>query len=202
MNPVRIVTAITGASGALYGVRFVVRAAELGADVDLLVSTTGVRVVKEELGFDADPTRGEFRERLGAHAARVRRIPVADLGADIASGSVPVSGMAIIPCSMGCAGRIAAGTSGSLVERAADVTLKERRPLVIVPRETPFNRIHLANLLALADAGATIVPAMPAFYARPTTIDDLVDTVVDRALATFFGPDAVRSRWDPRSPAR
>ncbi len=193
----RLVTAITGASGALYGVRFVARAAELGADIDLLISPTGARVLKEELDLDADPARGALRERLGAAAGRVRRIPVNDLGADIASGSVPVDGMVIIPCSMGCAGRIAAGVSGSLVERAADVTLKERRPLILVPRETPLNRIHLQNLLTLSDAGATILPAMPAFYSRPATVDAVVDTVVDRALAVFFGPEAVRSRWRP-----
>jgi 4-hydroxy-3-polyprenylbenzoate decarboxylase len=198
---VRIVTAITGASGALYGLRFVARAAALGASVDLLVSAAGARVFHEELGCEPNPAAGPFAAALGAGAERVRRIPIADIGAECASGSVPYAGMAVVPCSMGTAGRIAAGTASNLIERAADVTLKERRPLVLVPRETPLNRIHLDALLRLTDAGAIVLPAMPAFYAGPRTIEDLVDTVVDRALAFFFGAEVVRSQWRPRGGA-
>lgn len=194
----RIVVAITGASGTAYGVRFVERAAAAGARIDLIVSAAGARVAHDELGLDLDPTRGAFAERLGDHAAAVQRIPLHDIGAECASGSVPFAGMAIVPCSMGTLGRIAGGLASNLIERAADVQLKERRPLVIVPRETPLNRIHLENLLRVHDAGAVVLPAMPAFYTGATTVDALVDTVVDRALAPFFGPDAIRSRWTPR----
>lgn len=196
-EPLRLVVAVTGASGALYGVRFVRRAAELGARIDLVVSAAGARVLKDELGLDADPEGGTLGAALGPARARVRRVPVGDIGAEAASGSVPFAGMAVVPCSMGTAARIAAGVAGNLIERAADVALKERRPLVLVPRETPFNRIHLLNLLRLHDAGAIVLPAMPAFYARPASVDDLVDTVVDRALAPFFGAAVVRSRWQP-----
>jgi flavin prenyltransferase len=194
---VRIVVAITGASGAAYGVRFVERAAAAGATIDLIVSTAGARVAREELDLDLDPAKGRFRERLGEHAARVTRIPLNDIGAECASGSVPIDGMAVVPCSMGTLGRIAGGMAQNLIERAADVQLKERRPLVLVPREAPLNRIHLENLLRAHDAGAIVLPAMPAFYAGAASVADLVDTVVDRALAVFFGPTAIRSRWVP-----
>lgn len=194
----RIVVAWTGASGAIYAERFLVRAAELGAEIDLLVSRAGVRVAVEELGYDPDPARGPLAERLGEDRARVRRVPPSDIGAECASGSVEIEGMAIIPCSMGTLARIANGVAGTLIERAADVTLKERRPLVMVPRETPLNRIHVRNMLRMTEAGAVLVPAMPGFYHRPRSIDDLVDSVVDRALSFFFGNEVIRRRWSPR----
>ncbi|MBI4879173.1 MAG: UbiX family flavin prenyltransferase [Planctomycetes bacterium] len=193
----RLVVAMTGASGALYGVRFVLRAVELGAQVDLVISAAGDLVARAELGFSPDPGEQPFADLLGAGARRVRRIPVDDCAADVASGSAAVSGMVVIPCSMGSLARIAAGTSQSLIERAADVTLKERRPLVLVPRETPLNRIHLRNMAAAAEAGAILLPAMPSFYAGERTIEDLVDTVVDRAAAIFFGGAALRAAWPP-----
>jgi 4-hydroxy-3-polyprenylbenzoate decarboxylase len=195
----RIVTAITGASGAIYGARFVQRAAELGADVDLLVSAAGARVARDELGHPLDPRSGPFHAVLGPLAERVRRIPVGDIGAEAASGSIPFAGMVVIPCSMGTAARIAHGIAQTLIERAADVMLKERRRLVVVPRETPFNRIHLENLLALDAAGAVVLPAMPAFYAGGGDVASLVDSVVDRALSFFFGPEVIRGRWIPEA---
>lgn len=195
----RIVVAITGASGAAYGLRFVARAAALGATIDLVVSPAGQRVALDELGFALDPEKDGLKAALADSPGRVTRVPATDIGAEAASGSIPFLGMAIIPCSMGTVGRIASGTASNLIERAADVMLKERRTLVVVPRETPFNRIHLKNLLALDEAGAIVLPAMPAFYAAPQSIDDLVDTVVDRALAFFFGSEVVRSKWRPES---
>lgn len=195
----KIVTAISGASGAVYGLRFVARAAALGADVELVVSSAGARVFRDELGFDISLEAGPFRDALGEHAKRVRRIPVGDIGAECASGSIPNDGMVIIPCSMGTVGRIATGSASNLIERAADVALKERRTLVVVPRETPLNRIHLESMLRLHDAGAIVLPAMPAFYAGARDIGDLVDTVVDRAAAFFFGAEVVRSPWRPES---
>ena len=193
----KIIVAMTGASGAMYGVRFLARAAELGADVELLVTSAGTRVGREELGVELDPAKDGFRALLGEAGDRVTRVPTQDIGAACASGSVEYAGMAVIPCSMGTVARIAAGTSSNLVERAADVTLKERRPLVVVPRETPLNRVHLKNLLELHDAGGVVLPAMPSFYHRPDTVDELIDTVVDRALSFFFGPDAIRKPWSP-----
>lgn len=191
----RLVVALTGASGALYGVRFMARALELGGAVDFIASEAGVRVAREELGCAPDPADERFARQLGGALERFRRLPVKDIGAEPASGSAPYAGMAIIPASMGTLARIAAGLASTLIERAADVTLKEGRPLVLVPRETPLNRIHLDNLLRLRDAGAVILPAMPAFYGRPASVEQLVDTVVDRALAFFFGPGAVRFPW-------
>ncbi|MFH0944915.1 MAG: UbiX family flavin prenyltransferase [Planctomycetota bacterium] len=193
----RIVVAITGASGSLYGVRLVVRAVELGGLVDLIASPSAEQVARTELGYELDPKRGPFHAMLGARADQVRRFDHGEVGAEPASGSAPVNGMAIVPCSMGTLARIAAGLSGNLVERAADVTLKERRPLVLVPRETPLNRIHLQNMIRLLDAGAVLLPAMPSFYHQPETVQDLVDGVVDRALSFFFGSEAVRSKWNP-----
>ncbi len=195
----RIIAAVTGASGSLYALRFLLRAVDLGAEIDLIVSPAGGRVARAELGFALEPARGELEAMLHERAARVRKIPAGDIGAEAASGSVPFDGMVIIPCSMGTVGRIANGIASTLIERAADVTLKEGRPLVVVPRETPFNRIHLTNLTALHDAGARIVPAMPAFYAGADSVEALVDTVVDRALAPIFGTGVIRSRWHPEA---
>jgi 4-hydroxy-3-polyprenylbenzoate decarboxylase len=197
----RIVVAITGASGTLYGVRLVLRAAGLGATVDLVVSKAAEQVARTELDHGLNPAEGRFRELLGDLAGQVRRFDVNDVGAEPASGSAPIDGMVIVPCSMGTIARIAAGLSETLIERAADVTMKEGRPLVLVPRETPLNRIHLQNLTRLLDAGATLLPAMPGFYTRPKSIEELVDGVVDRALACFFGSRAVRARWNPEADA-
>lgn len=192
-----LLTAITGASGALYGVRFVARIVQLGATVDLMISAAGKQVAATELGFPLDPGKGRFRELIGEGASRVHTVPVGNIGAASASGSAARDGMIVIPCTMGTLARIAAGTADSLIERAADVTLKEGRRLVVVPRETPLNRIHLSNMLSLVDAGATILPAMPAFYGAQETVNDLVDTVVDRAASLFFGSAAIRRPWDP-----
>lgn len=186
MRP-RIVTAITGASGAIYGIRFLKASLEAGADVDLVVTEYGHRLLIEELGLNLktetvegflDRTYGpaERRGNLARHGAN-------DLGAAIASGSQRWTGMVVVPCSMKTLSGIANGTAGNLVERAADVTLKERRTLVLVPRETPLNLIHLENMRKAALAGAAIVPAMPAFYPKPESFEDLADFVAGRALS-------------------
>ena len=177
----RLVLAITGASGAIYGRAILAALVRGGVDVELVVSPPGQRVARDELGHEWNDAA--LRELLGADAARVRLHRPDDVGAPIASGSYPVAGMIVAPCSMGSAGRIAAGLSDGLVERAADVSLKERRRLVLVVRESPLSVLHLENLLRLARAGATIVPAAPGFYARPKSIDDLVRFVAERAIA-------------------
>lgn len=181
----RIIVGITGASGSRYGLRLVEEILRAGARVTVLVSKAGRDVLKFEAGLDlveeASKSLGILRERFGA-GENLSHYAIDDLFAPPASGSSRYSGMVICPCSMGTIGRIAAGQAGNLLERAADVMLKERRPLVVVPRETPLGIIHLENLLALARAGGRVLPAAPGFYHRPETIDDLVEFVVARIL--------------------
>lgn len=188
-----IVVAISGASGAIYGRRLVESALAAGATIELIVTEPARRVARDELGVDwSEEDLGRW---LGRRRERVRVHDPGDIGATVASGSHPVQGMIVAPCSMGSAGRIAAGLSDGLLERAADVQLKERRPLVLVVRETPLSAIHLENLLRLARAGATILPAAPGFYGRPRAIAELVDFVVERALAAVSVEGARTVQW-------
>jgi len=177
----RVVLAITGASGAVYGDAVLAALVAAGVRVELVVSAPGQRVARDELGHGWDAA--ELRNRLGRGADAVTLHAPDDIGAPVASGSFPTAAMIVAPCSMGSAGRIAAGLSDGLVERAADVHLKERRRLVLVVRETPLSALHLENLLRLARAGATVLPAAPGFYAKPRSIDDLVRFVAERTLA-------------------
>ena len=183
----RLIVAITGASGAIYAVRLLKAALELGLDVDLVASDYGKRLLIEECGLNlkTDGLGAWLDERYG-EAERPGSLMMhraSDQGAGIASGSQRWSGMIVVPCSMKTLSGVAHGSATNLIERAADVTLKERRPLVLVPRETPFNTIHLENLLRAAHAGATILPAMPAFYQQPTSFEDLADFIAGRALS-------------------
>lgn len=186
MKP-RLVTAVTGASGALYAVRFVKAALELGLRLELVATDYGLRLLIEECELNLKTTSFEewidsrygARERPGS--VRVHREQ--DLDASIASGSQPWDAMVVIPCSMKTLSGIAHGRASNLVERAADVTLKEGRPLVLVPRETPLNLIHLDNMTRVARAGARLVPAMPAFYTKPRTLDDVADFIAGRVLS-------------------
>lgn len=182
---------ITGASGAPYAVRVLRALNEAAVPVRLIVSSYGLRLLNEESGIEGvdglraatgDWSRVEFYDSL-------------DRGATPASGSAPSRGMVVCPCSMGTLASIAAGTSRNLVERAADVALKERRPLVLVPRETPLSLIHLENMTRLTRAGATIMPAAPGFYHRPRSIDDLVDFVAARILDHLGVEHTVGRRW-------
>jgi len=181
---------ITGASGAPYAVRLLRALNESNTPVRLIVSAYGLRLLAEESGIDGlaglESVTGEW--------SQVEVFQSTDRGATPASGSARSRGMVICPCSMGTLGSIAAGTSRNLVERAADVALKERRPLILVPRETPFSAIHLENMLRLTRAGATILPASPGFYHRPRSIDDLVDFVVFRIL-DHLGVEVEAPRW-------
>jgi 4-hydroxy-3-polyprenylbenzoate decarboxylase len=170
--PSTIVIAVTGASGALYAERFLRQAVERCREVHLVISEPGTLVLRDELDLAPD--------QFGAGAANLTRYAPDDLHAPFASGSQAAEAMVIVPCSLGTAGRVAAGVSDDLITRAADVMLKERRPLVMVPRETPLNLVHLRNLTALAEAGATILPAMPGFYQRPTSIEELIEFVTAR----------------------
>jgi 4-hydroxy-3-polyprenylbenzoate decarboxylase len=186
-----VTLAVTGASGAVYAVRLLRALNESVVPVRLIVSHTGQRLLAEELGI-AD--EAALRAATGDWTGVVVYAD-ADRGATPASGSAPSRGMAICPCSMGTLASIAQGTTRSLVERAADVVLKERRPLVVVPRETPYSIIHLENMLRLSRAGAIVLPASPGFYHRPTKIDDLVDFVVGRILSHLGIEHGLGPRW-------
>jgi len=192
--PLPVVMAVTGASGAPYAVRLLEALVTSRQRVQLIVSDHGLRLLQTEtdLGSVTD-----LRARVGASDwdAHVEVFDDGDRGAAPASGSARNRGMVICPCSMGTISAISQGTSRSLVERAADVALKERRTLVVVPRETPYSAIHLENMLRLTRAGAVILPASPGFYHRPTQIAELVDFVVARVLDHLGVSHSVGHRW-------
>lgn len=197
--PPPIVVGVTGASGAPYAVRLLQQLARARRPISLIVSSHGLRLLKTEMDIGSVAL---LRERVGAPEwdACVTLHDDGDRGASPASGSSITSGMVICPCSMGTVSAISVGASRSLIERAADVTLKERRPLVLVPRETPFSAIHLDNLLRLTRAGAVVLPASPGFYHRPTAVEDLVDFIVARVLDQLRVPHALGTRWSGESP--
>jgi 4-hydroxy-3-polyprenylbenzoate decarboxylase len=189
-----IVVAVTGASGAPYAVRLLQTLIERNQRVSLIVSDHGRRLLDTEMGIASVE---QLRDRIGSAAwdANVRVFDDRDRGAAPASGSALTGGMVICPCSMGTISAIAVGASRSLVERAADVVLKERRRLVLVPRETPYSAIHLENMLSLTRAGAVVMPASPGFYHRPRSVDDLVDFIVARVLDHLGIEHALVPRW-------
>ncbi len=174
-----LVLAITGASGAPYAVRLLEVLATNRVTTWLLISADGWRLLTEECGIKDEAA---LTKATGGDWGSVRAFSDSDRGAQPASGSVQTLGMVVCPCSMGTMAAIAQGTSRSLIERAADVTLKERRKLVLVPRETPLSLVHLRNMMLAAEAGATILPAAPGFYQRPREISQLVDFVVQRIV--------------------
>jgi flavin prenyltransferase len=189
-----IVAAITGASGAPYAVRLIESLVAAERRVQLIVSSHGLRLLDTEMGI---ASVSALRTSIGS-AAWDEYITVfddGDRGAAPASGSALNDGMVICPCSMGTLSAIAAGSSRSLVERAADVALKERRKLILVPRETPLSAIHLENMLRVTRAGAVVMPAAPGFYHRPTSIDELVNFVVARVLDHLGVAHSLGSRW-------
>ncbi|HEY9382909.1 MAG TPA: flavin prenyltransferase UbiX [Gemmatimonadales bacterium] len=193
MSRAPLVLAITGASGAPYGVRLLEVLAREGVPLWLIVSSHGWRLLKQECGIGSLP---RLKRATGGDWQSVTRFSDEDRGAKPASGSQQTSGMVVCPCSMGTVSAIAQGSSRSLVERAADVTLKERRPLILVPRETPLSLVHLRNLTAATEAGATVLPAAPGFYHRPTRIDELVDFVVQRVLDQLGLDIQLGRRWE------
>jgi 4-hydroxy-3-polyprenylbenzoate decarboxylase len=191
---------ITGGSGAPYALRLLQVLLAGGHEVHAVVTPAGETVMQIECGIKPGKTLREREAALGAAIespgeGRLRLFDPMNLAAPISSGSFPSTGMVIVPCSTGTLGRIANGISSNLIERAADVMLKERRRLVVVPRETPLNEIHLRNMLALRQAGADILPASPAFYHRPRTIADMVDMVVGRILDRLGVENALFHRW-------
>lgn len=193
--------AITGASGALYGVRLISELLKRGDDCELIVSPSGFLLLKEELGIGSVDVVESIRVRAVKSAGTkklkgsLKLLPYDDLAASAASGSALKKTMIICPCSMGTLARVAAGISGNLIERAADCVLKERGTLVLVPRETPLSSIHLENMLKLSRAGAVILPAMPAFYQKPATIDDMADFIVGKVLDVLGIENSLYKRW-------
>lgn len=186
----RVVVGITGATGAIYAVRLLKRLREAGRETHLVASPAGVLNVHHELGLD--------RRALEA-LADVAYAP-GDVGAAIASGSFTTEAMVVVPCSMKSLAAVAHGLSDNLLTRAADVTLKERRRLVLMVRETPFNLAHLRNMTAATEMGAVVFPPLPAFYHRPSTVDELVDDTVERVLALLGVDQAVPKSWDGLPP--
>ena len=192
-SPLRTLTvANTGASGSIF-VKHLLDALdrdERVRTVNLIFSDSGLRVMAEELGVSG---RSEIVPKLlGRKSKKLQPQSNSDIGANVASGSYPTDAMIVLPCSMGTLARIANGTANQLIERAADVCLKERRPLILCVRETPFNRIHLRNMTLAAEAGATIFPIIPAFYFLPNSTDDIAREYVNRVLAHIglLQPDA------------
>lgn len=193
-----ITVGVTGASGAVYA-RSVLRLLDADARVErvyVVISDAGMRLVATELDINV-PNDGKKLPALltSTPAKKIEYLPNKDIGASIASGSAMVDAMIVIPCSAGALGAIAGGIANDLLTRAADVCLKERRPLILCLRETPLNRIHMENMLRVHDAGAIVMPAMPAFYYGPKTIDDMVEQFCYRVLAQAVLPQEQQYRW-------
>lgn len=192
MNSLTITLALTGASGACYGLRLLERLLRAGCGVDLLISDAARMVLRHECRLDlvgegplvVEGLRGYFQQQslVPPDLTRLRHFAKNDWFAPMASGSSGPRAMVVCPCSMGSLASMARGLADNLIERAADVAIKEGWPLLLVPRETPFSVIHLENMLSLARAGAVILPAAPGFYHQPETLDQLVDFLVDRIL--------------------
>lgn len=200
------VVAITGASGVIYAQHLLKAMAREGCQIELVMTDTARVVIAHELGMqlpkELDKAKTVIREQLLRDASYpyLRLHDVDDFTASLASGSVPQRGMVIIPCSMGTLSRIAQGNANNLIERAADVTLKEKRPLIVAPRETPLNYIHLRNMLELSKAGAHIIPCMPAFYYRPQKIEDLANFMAGKIFDALGIEHSLYKRWEkPRA---
>ncbi|CAM3970152.1 UbiX family flavin prenyltransferase [Paenibacillus alkaliterrae] len=193
----RWIVGITGASGSIYGIRLIEELLRIGFQVHLVVTEAGWRVLKEELGWETIRRPAALERRFG-DAIQNRSLifyPNADIGASIASGSFRVQGMVIMPCSMGTLASISHGISDDLMTRAADVMLKENRKLLLVPRETPLHAIHLENMLKLSRLGVRMIPAMPAFYYKPQSMDEMVNFLVGKVLDNMDIDHDLYRRW-------
>lgn len=192
----RLIIGITGASAVVYGVRLLeVLAKQADIEVHLTISTSGARALWEELQIEVDINNFQLESLIGMDTPQIIYHHESDIGAAIASGSFRTEGMIVVPCSMGTVASIAAGISRNLIQRAADVCIKERRKLVIVPRETPLSAIHLENMLKLSRLGVCVLPAMPGFYHFPKTVDDQINFVVTKILDQFGIDTGLIQRW-------
>ncbi|MHA0855458.1 UbiX family flavin prenyltransferase [Paenibacillus sp. CMAA1364] len=192
----RWIVGITGASGCIYGIRLIEILLDSQVDVHIVISNAGWRVLHEELGWSIVDREAILKEKFDSYEGSYIYHPIGDIGASIASGSFQVKGMTIIPCSMGTLSAVANGSSDNLIARAADVMLKEGRPLILVPRETPLHAIHLENMLKLSRLGVRMIPAMPAFYFHPETMDDLIHFVVGKVLDSMQIHHQLFKRWE------
>ncbi|MBI5287095.1 MAG: UbiX family flavin prenyltransferase [Deltaproteobacteria bacterium] len=194
-----VTVAITGASGGIYGLRLVEELLKGGGDVNLIISPSGFLILDEELGLrlkgDSRKVLRGLKGYLKVSRGRLRYYTSGDLTSPLSSGSSLQLDMVICPCSMGTLARVAHGVSTNLIERTADVVLKEKGRLILVPRETPLNRIHLENMLKLSEMGAHIIPAMPAFYHKPKSVNDMVDFVVGKVLDALGIENKLYKRW-------
>lgn len=186
---------ITGASGVIYGIRLCEYMLSIGEEIHLVITEAGWRVLHDELNWQTIHRQQTLQTYFSQSTGQLIYHPLQDIGASIASGSFRTSGMVIMPCSMGTLSAIAHGASDNLLERTADVMLKEGRPLIIVPRETPLHAIHLENMLRLAKLGVRLIPAMPAFYHKPETIDELIDFLVGKVLDSMDMEHNLYRRW-------
>ncbi len=186
VNPDRVVVAITGATGAILGIRLLQRLADFGVERHLIVSAWGARTIAHETNYDIKEVR-KFADVTHK---------VTDLGATLSSGSFITRGMIIAPCSVKTLAALATGLSGDLIARAADVTLKERRRLILMVRESPLNQVHLENMLRLSQMGAAIVPPMASFYTKPTSLEEMTDHIVTRTLDQLGLHSDAAPRWD------
>ncbi len=192
----RLIIGITGASAVVYGVRLLeVLAKQADIEVHLTISTSGARALWEELQIEVDINNFRLESLIGIDTPQIVYHHESDIGASIASGSFRTEGMIVVPCSMGTVASIAAGISRNLIQRAADVCIKERRKLVIVPRETPLSAIHLENMLKLSRLGVCVLPAMPGFYHFPKTVDDQINFIVTKILDQFGIDTGLIQRW-------
>ncbi len=191
----RLVVGVTGASGGIYATRFLRQAVQHFREIYYICSEQAIQVMQTELGMDVARETLSARTLLGYDWDGLKILNPRDYFSPPASGSFRHDGMVLIPCSMGTLGRIAQGISDDLMTRSADVCLKERRPLILVVRETPFNLIHLRNMVQVAEAGAVILPANPSFYNRPRTLEEAVDTVVARTLQNLGVEQNLVPEW-------
>jgi 4-hydroxy-3-polyprenylbenzoate decarboxylase len=190
-----IAVGITGASGAVYGVKLTQQLLSLGHTVHLIITEAGWQVFLEELGWDTSDREALIDQEFRSYGGNFYYHTLRDFRAPIASGSYRSDAMIIIPCSMGTLSGIAHGASGNLLERSADVMLKEGKKLILVPRETPLNQIHLENMLKITQAGGKILPAMPGYYHLPKTMDDLIIFLVGKALDALDIDHSLFKRW-------
>jgi 4-hydroxy-3-polyprenylbenzoate decarboxylase len=194
----RIIVGITGASGALIGERLVRALLDGGHEVHAVLSPSGAEVFREELGLELGRTHAEIRRNFLKHYRGAKRLfisPAEDFADRISSGSAKLDAMVIAPCSMSTVGAVANGVTMNLIHRAASVSIKEKRPLILVPRESPLSPIHLKNLLYLSEIGVHIVPATTAFYHRPKTVEDMVDFTIGRVLDLLKIEHQLFRRW-------
>lgn len=195
MNKGNWVIGISGASGAIYGVRLCQVLLDLGLNVHLIITDAGWRVLQDEHDWSISKRNEMLEKHFGDRTGSYEYHPVANIGATVASGSFRSQGMVVIPCSMGTLSGIAHGSSDNLLERTADVMLKEGRKLILVPRETPLHAIHLENMLTLSRMGVRMIPAMPAFYNRPRSIEEMVDFLVGKVMDSMEIEHSLYRRW-------